>query len=81
MQLKCTASGYLSKLFFIAMILLWPFCSISQNPANPITNGGAPVGELAVVPFDENMTLLFLLAGLAFAVIVTVKQRRKQQTD
>ena len=56
----------------LVLLLVWviPAISIAQPGPGP----GGPEG----VPFDDNMNLLFLVIGLAFAAFVTIKQLRKK---
>jgi hypothetical protein len=55
------------------LVLVIPAISFGQPPA--AGNGG---GTPDAVPFDDNMNLLFLVAGIAFAVLVTIKQLRSK---
>jgi negative regulator of sigma E activity len=55
-----------------AALLATPLIGISQiTPPNE--GGGNPE-----VPFDSNMNMIFLAAGVLFAVIITVRQWRKK---
>jgi len=57
-----------------AALLVTPLVSICQSgPPPPSDNGGNPE-----VPFDSNMNMIFLAAGVLFAVIITVRQWRKK---
>lgn len=65
----------LSKLVVTAVALLvTPAIGICQI-VPPNDNGGNPE-----VPFDNNMNLMFLAAGILFAVIITVRQLRKRSS-
>jgi len=57
------------------LVLVIPAISFAQNPPPDPGNGGGPADA---VPFDDNMNLLFLVAGIAFAVLVTIKQLRSK---
>jgi len=65
------------QLFASAMLLLSPFMSFGQAP-DPGPGGPEGPGGPAV-PFDDNMNLLLLAVGIAFAVMITIKQLRKKQ--
>jgi hypothetical protein len=57
-----------------AVLLASPFTGICQiGPPPPNAGGGNPE-----VPFDSNMNMIFLAAGILFAVIITVRQLRKR---
>lgn len=56
------------------LVLVIPAISFAQSPPGP-GDGGGPADA---VPFDDNMNLLFLVAGIAFAVLVTIKQLRSK---
>lgn len=53
-------------------LLVTPLIGICQPPP-PNEGGGNPD-----VPFDSNMNMIFLAAGVLFAVIITVRQVRKK---
>jgi hypothetical protein len=55
-----------------AVLLVTPLIGICQPPP-PNEGGGNPE-----VPFDSNMNMVFLAAGILFAVIITVRQLRKK---
>jgi hypothetical protein len=57
------------------LVLVVPAISFAQ-PGGP----GAGGGEGTAVPFDDNMNLVFLVAGIAFAIMVTIKQLRNKVT-
>ena len=59
----------------LVMLLVWvvPAISFAQTPG---PGPGGPEG----VPLDDNMNLVFLLVGVAFAAFVTIKQLRKRAT-
>lgn len=79
MKNKSIVSTKFSTLMLLALIILSPFLGIAQTPGSPGGGtGGAPGGEAGAVPFDDNMNLIFLVAGIAFAVMITVKQLRKK---
>lgn len=54
---------------FLVMLLMLvvPAINFAQTP-------GPGPGGAEGVPFDDNMNLIFLTAGIVFAVLVTVKQ-------
>jgi len=54
------------------VFLVTPLIGICQPP--PPNEGG----ENPEVPFDSNMNMVFLAAGILFAVIITVRQLRKK---
>jgi hypothetical protein len=60
-----------SNLLLTTALLAAPFLAQSQ-PGEP------PAGGTPDVPFDSNLNLMFLAAGLAFAVFITIKQVRKK---
>jgi hypothetical protein len=63
----------LLPLIEIVLIIIIPIFSFSQAP-DP-----GPGSE--AVPFDDNMNLIFLLSGIAFAVVITVKNLRKKTVE
>ena len=56
-----------------AVLLATPMIGICQGPPPPNEGGVNPE-----VPFDSNMNMVFLAAGVLFAVIITVRQLRKK---
>ena len=77
MNLKAIVSAMslqkrLTKVVVAAVLLLTPLIGICQPPP-PNEGGGNPE-----VPFDSNMNMIFLAAGILFAVIITVRQIRKR---
>ena len=66
----------LPLLMLLALFMLSPMLAISQEPGGP--GDGPPTGD---VPFDDNMNLVFLLVGVAFAAFVTIRQLRKRATS
>ncbi len=62
----------LTNLVVTFVLLVTPLIGICQPPP-PNDTGTNPE-----VPFDNNMNLLFLAAGVLFAVIITVRQLRKR---
>ena len=62
----------LTNLAVTAFVLVTPLIGICQPPP-PNEGGGNPE-----VPFDSNMNMVFLAAGILFAVIITVRQLRKK---
>ncbi|MBL0355619.1 MAG: hypothetical protein IPP72_01460 [Chitinophagaceae bacterium] len=62
----------LTNLVATVVLLVTPLIGICQPPP-PDQGGGNPE-----VPFDNNMNLIFLAAGILFAVIITVRQLRKR---
>ena len=61
-----------TNLAVTAFVLVTPLIGICQPPP-PNEGGGNPE-----VPFDSNMNMVFLAAGILFAVIITVRQLRKK---
>jgi hypothetical protein len=79
MMKKSIVTNKLPILILMVFTFLSPLLSIAQAPpGSPNGDGSAPTGESGAVPFDDNMNLIFLVAGLAFAVMVTIKQLRKK---
>ena len=62
----------LTNVAVVAGLLVTPLIGICQ-PTPPNEGGGNPE-----VPFDSNMNMIFLAAGILFAVIITVRQLRKK---
>ena len=52
-------------------VAIIPACCFAQAP-------GPGEGGADAVPFDDNMNLLFLVVGIAFALMIMVKQLRKK---
>jgi hypothetical protein len=74
---KSILTNYLPILILMAFLIVLPLLGIAQDPPPSSPNGGIqPTGD--AVPFDDNMNLVFLIAGLAFAAVVTVKQLRSK---
>jgi len=69
-QKKLSAAAVM--LFMLAL----PLIGISQTPPPGPPGGGGPADA---VPFDDNMNLLFLAAGLVFAMVVVVKQLQQRK--
>ena len=58
---------------FLVMLLVWVIPAISfAQPPDPGPGGADGV------PLDDNMNLVFLVVGIAFAVVITVKQLRNK---
>ena len=57
------------------LVLVIPAISFAQTSPPDPGNGGGPADA---VPFDDTMNLVFLVAGIAFAVLITVKQLRSK---
>lgn len=55
----------------ILLVLVVPAISYAQTP-------GPGPGGAEGVPFDDNMNVLFLAVGIAFAVMITIKQLHKK---
>jgi len=55
------------------LVLVIPAISFAQSPPGP-GDGGGPADA---VPFDDTMNLVFLVAGIAFAMIVVVKRLKE----
>lgn len=60
----------------LALVVL--FLLPSMLFAQPIGPGPAGGGGAPEVPFDDNMNIMFLVAGVLFAVVITVKKLRKR---
>lgn len=78
--MKLTALSLKKGLTYVAVtvasLLVTPLVTISQivdDPPGPPAEGTNPE-----VPFDSNMNMIFLAAGILFAVIITVRQLRKK---
>jgi len=56
------------------LVLVIPAISFAQNPPPDPGNGGGPADA---VPFDDTMNLVFLVAGIAFAMIVVAKRLKE----
>ncbi len=73
---KSFVSTCLPLLMLLAFFMLSPVLAISQGgPGGP--GDGPPTGD--AVPFDDNMNLLFLAAGIVFAGVVVVKQLQQRK--
>ena len=61
----------------LLIVMLFNVLSYGQEPSPPggYTGGGS---DPDAVPFDSNMNLLFLVAGITFAVIVIVRIQKKK---
>lgn len=73
--MKLSALSFKKKLLNAAIVaasVATPLIGICQPPP-PAEGGGNPE-----VPFDSNMNLVFLAAGVLFAVLITVRQLRKR---
>jgi hypothetical protein len=55
------------------LVLVIPAISFAQTPPGP-GDGGGPADA---VPFDDTMNLVFLVAGIAFAMIVVAKRLKE----
>jgi hypothetical protein len=75
--MKLTALSLQKRLTNLAVtltLLIVPMIGFTQvGPPPPNEGGGNPE-----VPFDSNMNMIFLAAGVLFAVIITVRQLRKK---
>ena len=58
---------------FLVLLFVWvvPAISFAQPP-------GPGPGGADGVPFDDHLNLLFLVVGIVFAVLVTIRQLRKK---
>jgi len=63
----------LAQVLVMAVLFVSPLVGICQVPGP----GGPPETP---VPFDDNMNLVFLTAGVVFALIVSVRYFRKKAT-
>jgi hypothetical protein len=69
------------KLYALVMFcsLVLPAISFGQPaPPGPGGTGGNPDTPLGGVPFDNNMNLLLLLAGIVFAVVILKRVQKKK---
>lgn len=76
--MKLTALSLKKRLTYVAVTavsLAAPLLSIAQDDDPP---PGPVEGISPDVPFDSNMNMIFLAAGILFAVIITVRQLRKK---
>jgi hypothetical protein len=78
-KIKQLVTAQLPAILLMAFIILSPMFGIAQSPGSPNGNGSQPPLEGGAVPFDDNMNLVFLAAGIAFAVMITVKKLRKKE--
>jgi len=72
-QLNRLAKKKLSAVFAMFGVMFLPLAGICQPP----TPGGGVNTD--AVPFDDNMNLLFLAAGVVFAMVVVVKQLKQRK--
>jgi hypothetical protein len=70
-QNQTTMKNKLIQYLVIVLVVIIPIVSFGQ-PSGP-----GPGSE--AVPFDDNMNLLFLVSGIAFALMITIKQLQKKQ--
>jgi len=75
-QLIVLTQKKLSAVVIMLFALVLPLIGISQTPPGPGDGTGGPADA---VPFDDNMNLLFLAAGLVFAMEVVVKQLQQRK--
>jgi len=68
LSLKNSISG----LLLAALLLVSPLAGICQPP---LPNEG---GEIPEAPFDANMNMIFLVAGVLFAVFITIRHFQKR---
>ena len=62
----------------IFCLAVLPAISFGQPaPPGPGGTGGNPDTPLSGVPFDNNMNLLLLLAGVVFAVVILKRVQKK----
>lgn len=61
----------LTSLAIAGVLLVSPIIGISQ----PLPNDGGGIPE---APFDANMNMIFLVAGVLFAVLITVRHFQKR---
>ncbi len=74
MKLKAiVAAGSLRKRLTQVIVALTLVVTPLLGIAGPPPPDGNPE-----VPFDDNMNLFFLAAGILFAVVITVRQLRKR---
>ena len=69
--MKFSLKTRLTQLITFAALFLSPMVALCQ-----VGPGGPPEN----VPFDDNMNLLFLAAGIVFAVVVSIRYFRKKST-
>ena len=65
-----------NQIIVLLLVLVIPALSFGQT-TDPVP--GPPPGGGEGVPFDDNMNLVFLMLGVAFAVLVTLKQLRRKK--
>jgi hypothetical protein len=77
--MKLTALSLKKGLTYMAVtaagLLATPLAAICQDDDPPLPPGGT---NPDAVPFDSNMNMIFLAAGILFAVFITVRQLRKK---
>jgi hypothetical protein len=67
---------------FILSLSIFPVISFGQPaPPGPGGTGGNPDTPLGGVPFDDNLNMLLLMAGVIFAVLVLKKMQKKYVTN
>ena len=64
-----------NQIIVLLLVLVIPALSFGQT-TDPVP--GPPPGGGEGVPFDDNMNLVFLVVGIAFSVVITVKQLRNK---
>ncbi len=69
MKFPTAVKKKLIQFFAAAFLMLIPAISFCQPPG--------PGDENPDVPFDDNMNLIFLAAGIVFAVFIISKKLRK----
>lgn len=64
----------------IKRLSLFAICSILLPVVSYCQVGPPPPGDVPDVPFDSNMNLVFLAAGVVFAAAVIARRLRKKNT-
>jgi hypothetical protein len=70
--MKFSLKTRLAQVIVMAVLFISPLVGMSQ-----VGPGGLPEDA---VPFDDNMNLVFLAAGIVFAVVVSIRYFRKKTT-
>jgi hypothetical protein len=76
-NIKFGLQATLTKAIVLSVAAILPAIGFCQPPG-PGDGGGG--GNPDGVPFDANLNLVFLAAGLLFVSIVVVKQLKKRKT-
>ena len=66
--------------FFCAVTFLIPVFSFAQGGPGGPGEGGGGTNPDGAVPFDDNMNIAFLTAGVLFAAFIVYKKMQKKST-